>query len=209
MPVKELKNQLLLNQKKCLTLQKIDLDMKFIWGWNAMVHTTRRQVPFGPPYKDFHKMRLDKVFCPCLKKSLSWYTLKKKNGSLNSWASPAENNSDASAKTHQTNSDPSSNSRYYQPLLATFIYHPPLHCSSVIQDINFPKKATKVWILFWTYIILKRNQLKMSASHIVSVWKKSAQLWMADQSENGILKFELIFMQWYNEGRWLLKLTVF
>ena len=32
---------------------------------------------------------------------------------------------------------------------------------------------------------------------------------MADQSENGILKFELIFMQWYNEGSWLLKLTVF
>ena len=103
-----------------MVLQKIDLDMKFIWGWNDMVHTTRRQ-DLDHPISIFIKWE---VFCPCLKKSLSWYTLKKKNGSLNSWASPAENNSDASAKTHQTNSDPSSNSRYYQPLLATFIYHP-------------------------------------------------------------------------------------
>ena len=126
-----------------MALQKIDLDMKFIWGWNAMVHTTRRQVPFGPPYKDFHKMRLGIVFCPCLKKSLSWYTLKKKNGSLNSWASPAENNSDASAKTHQTNSDPSSNSRYYQPLLATFIYHPPLHYLVSFRISTFQKRLQK------------------------------------------------------------------
>ena len=32
---------------------------------------------------------------------------------------------------------------------------------------------------------------------------------MADQSENGILKFELICMQRYNEESWLLKLNVF
>ena len=102
-------------------VHEIHHDMNFLRiTWHGS-HYTRPHDAQGPP---FHKMRLGTVFCPHLKKSLSWYTLKKKNGSLNSWASPAENNSDASAKTHQTNSDPSSNSRYYQPLLATFIYHP-------------------------------------------------------------------------------------
>ena len=183
MPIKSEKPTSIKLKKNVWPFKKYMLRTK----WHGP-HYTRHQdahgVPFGPPYKDFHKMRLGTVFCPYLKKSLSWYTLKKKNGSLNSWASPAENNSDASAKTHQTNSDPSSNSRYYQPLLATFIYHP-LHYLVSFRISTFQKRIEKFEYCFGPmYMILKRNQLKKSDFHILSVLCEKNQRnceWLTNQ----------------------------